>query len=196
MLAPVLTRLELELASGAATELRARPLAAQVRPELRVWDPAARREVARAIPPWLGGDSVLRLPAGAGVRRYQLLVFARALASSGPVALSRDGQLLAPRAQAGGLELALATDAVTAYQAAAAPGGLRHALLLGLGRDGALLALDERSGPSGLPKLTAADLPRPSCKPSASATSRWIRKSSRPASRTCMRPSAWRPTIG
>lgn len=157
VLVPVLTRLEIELAAGESTELRARPLAAHVRPELRVWDPAARREVARAGPPWLEGDSVLRLAAGGGgMRRYQLLVFASAPGRSGPVALSRDGRLLAPHVEAGGLELTLATDAVAEYQAAAAPGGLRRALLLGLDRDGALLALDEHSGPTGLPKLPAA----------------------------------------
>ena len=158
VLAPPLSRVELSLAGGASMELRVRPLAPHVRPQLHVWDPQARREAGRAAASLLRSEAALRLHnPGAEARGYQLLLGAESAEQSGPVAVYRDGVQLAEATHAGAATLALATRGVARYQAAAAAGGVRRALLLGFGADGELLALDERSGPTGLPLLAARD---------------------------------------
>lgn len=154
VLAPPLSRFALELPGGQRLELVARPEGPACSPQLHLWDPRAQRELAHASA--VGPKGIARLsiliPAGPP-RRYELLVSADSAAHSGYVSVFRDGELLARHVPAGGAELGLLVRPEQVYQCAAAPGGTRAALLLGLDRAGALLGFDERAGPTGLPKL-------------------------------------------
>jgi hypothetical protein len=162
VLAWPLAQLPLRLAGHAALALDALNLRHGADPVLHLWDLDAGAEVARA-----GGLGLLSRAFGrplqlryrnphAQARSYLLFVRARDARGRGEVDVYRDGQLLAAHAAVGGTPVRLSAAPQIVYRVASTPAGPRSALLLALARDGALLALDERSAATGLPSLPSS----------------------------------------
>lgn len=87
-------------------------------------------------------------------RSYQLLVVAARSDSQGLVDIYRDDELWLRRVHAAGARASVRSGPGLTHTVAALPGSPRAAWLLALAGDGALLAFDEHSGPTGLPQLT------------------------------------------
>jgi len=150
-------RLELSLAAGAATVVETRA-SFGASPVLHVWDVEARREVARdQACAWPGCDARVRVQnATRATRTFWVIARARDNRGAGELDLVRDGRVVLRAARVAGTQLAVARGAGYAYQLAAPPGGSARASLYALDRAGRLLALDDESGPLGLPSLERA----------------------------------------
>jgi hypothetical protein len=151
-------RFELELGPSVEVTFEAGDASAGADAVLHLWDVARRSEVAR-------GEASVWLDRGARLsyrnpfvrpRRYLLFVRARTRDAYGRVDVYRDGRRLR-RARVGGTLLEVASGRGYSYQVAAAPGGLTTATLYALDASGRLLGYDERSGPTGMPKLSGLD---------------------------------------
>ncbi|MET0389625.1 MAG: M12 family metallo-peptidase [Polyangiales bacterium] len=154
----LLPALTLELAAGAETRLRLRTLGGGATPVLHVWDPEARREVARAQGlPWLGRSVELTLRNPQPVsRRYELLAHAREVSPGARAELTRDGSPWQPVLPLSAAALPTRSALGWVHQAAASPAGPHRARLYGLDKAGHIVASDEASGPTGLPRLAGA----------------------------------------
>jgi hypothetical protein len=152
------SRLPIRVAGHAWVELETRNLDTGVVPALHLWDPTNGSEVAHDIGlvwPRRGARIRYRNP-HAEVRSYELLVRGRNAKSRGRVDLFRDGRLIARRAWAGGTLLVLASGPGLEYRVASTPDGPRAASLWALDADSRLVAMDEHSGPTGLPRLRSS----------------------------------------
>jgi hypothetical protein len=148
----------IELAPEASLEIETRHPSAGARPVLHLWDAQLGREVAQASgSAWFSHAARLRYRnAAAQVRRYELLVRAYDDDSRGTVDLDRAGRPWLQGVLVGGTHVALPLQPGLVYQAAAVPAGARAARLLLLDGAGHLLARDDASGPTGLPRLAYA----------------------------------------
>lgn len=149
------TRVPLELAAQAEITLETRDPTPGAAAVLHLWDVAARAEVARShAARWLGSrQRLLFRNRTSEPRSYQLLVLARSDAEHGAADVWRDGVLWLPRAKLGGARVRMASGSNIVHQVAALPGSPRAATLLALDADQRVIAIDERSGPTGLPRL-------------------------------------------
>jgi hypothetical protein len=155
VLAWPVTRVTIQLAGHAWVEFETRNESDGALPVLHLWDGLARSEVARASAvPWLRRSAKLRYQnPHPEPRSYELLVRARSAKSRAALDLVRDGRVIGRRVSAGGALLALARGPGLEYRVASTPGGPRAATLWALDADSRLLAVDEHSGPTKLPRL-------------------------------------------
>jgi hypothetical protein len=150
------TRTTLELPAQTEIMLETRNPTHGVAAALHVWDSAGRVELARSRnASWFGSGQRLQFRnSGSVPRSYQLLVLARSGSAPGSLDIFRDGQPWLRRAKVGGAHLRMAVGAQIVHQVAALPGSPRAATLLGLDAEDHVVALDDSSGPTGLPRLS------------------------------------------
>ena len=153
---PVL-RHELTLPPGGTSELHTESASLGAAYVLHVWDVAAQRELARdEACAWPGCGARVQVHNGEQAPRvYWVIARARDNRSAGTLDLLRDGKVIARAAAVAGTQLAVARGKHVDYSAAAPPGGAPSASFYALDKAGRLIAIDDGSGPLGLPRLHA-----------------------------------------
>lgn len=125
-------------------------------PELHLWDPESKSEVARGRPGWFGWSTSLEYENLHPEARRYVLLYESARPGRDKIDLLRGGRSwLQGVAIAERLPVPYGKGYVA--QVASVPGGAREVSLFGLDCEGRLRALDQRSGPTGLPRIAGFD---------------------------------------